>query len=187
MITDKVFYRSLVTSLFCLFSTILFSQTLTNQSLSNAGNYQENKNSLSWTIGQSAIQTIGSDSLFLTQGFQQIFIEVQTDIDQSRGSFPVKIRVYPNPADDYILVETSNQVTRKTDASKSFTGNGKLNDNQYNQIKLEMYNARGQLLYHQGLHNKHTQISLENYSKGVYMVHLTFGNKRKVFKIIKGQ
>ena len=115
----------------------------------------------------------------------------------------MRINIYPNPAHDYIHVVTGNNtsgngganVKLKTNGSNEnvpasaveseFSGGKTVPDYQQQHVKLEIYNTKGTLLHSQFLHHHHTRISFEHYSKGVYLVHATYKNKRKIFKVIK--
>ncbi|NND05984.1 MAG: T9SS type A sorting domain-containing protein [Saprospiraceae bacterium] len=57
--------------------------------------------SLSWTLGEPVSETIGSSSIFLTQGFLQSRLLV-TSI---KSPIPVSVKVYPNPTSDQVQIE----------------------------------------------------------------------------------
>jgi hypothetical protein len=66
-----------------------------------AGLASDNNIYFTQTIGETAVEIIGSTEFTLTQGFQQPLVK-PTIIDHIDGN---GIRVYPNPATDYIIVE----------------------------------------------------------------------------------
>lgn len=73
-----------------------------------AGQAVHNNINFSQTIGQTAVDIIGSGGYVLTQGFQQPLITNQEDTS-SKGN---GVDVYPNPATDYIYVKMFGDVAR---------------------------------------------------------------------------
>jgi hypothetical protein len=66
---------------------------------------------LSWTLGETMIETLTSPNAILTQGFHQSKLTV-TAVDPLE--FPaIKISVYPNPVMDKLLIETGGIVKDK--------------------------------------------------------------------------
>jgi hypothetical protein len=55
---------------------------------------------LSQTVGELMVMTIGDSYYILTQGFQQPMIDIREGDDDFKG-----VKVYPNPASDFVTVE----------------------------------------------------------------------------------
>ncbi len=155
--------------LFFFYSQNNNGQSLSPATLSSAGNYQENKSSLSWTMGQTAIETFSSDTLYLTQGFQQeISLEV-TPVDTAPNSlsenFPFNIQVYPNPVDGLLQVE----ILDKTPGELGF----------------RLFTADGQLVKTGEQFLSQTSINFSGYKAGLYFLHVIYNDKSRVYKIVK--
>ena len=72
--------------------------------VATSGDFYENSSlSLSWTLGEVAVETLVGDNIILTQGFQQSKLTV-TAIDelQSPG---IELTVYPNPTNRFLFIE----------------------------------------------------------------------------------
>lgn len=63
-------------------------------------------NGISWTIGEPVTRTAQGGDAILTQGFQQPWADVSTAIAEEAFN-PADWRVYPNPADHILYVETT--------------------------------------------------------------------------------
>lgn len=81
----------------------LCAQSLTPAVVASGGDYfASSEASLSFTIGEMATQNFLSDSLYLTQGFQQTF-RISTLVESPVGSPDIK--VYPVPATYFLNVQ----------------------------------------------------------------------------------
>ena len=95
---------TLLTGAFFLVQFINAQVTLAPTVIASAGGYAENGNiSLSWTLGEIAVNTLYSDNLILTQGFQQPFtlgtsINLNTEVDWN-------IKAYPNPVKNELKIQ----------------------------------------------------------------------------------
>lgn len=82
--------------------TSILSQQLSHQVIVPlAGLATDSKISYSQTAGETAVEVMGCYEYIFTQGFQQPGIK-QSDDEQPEGT---GMKVYPNPADDYLTVE----------------------------------------------------------------------------------
>jgi hypothetical protein len=87
-----------------------FSQQLSHQVLvPAAGLASTGTMSYSQTIGETAVEIIGSEGFELTQGFQQPNITVSSEIAPEGTG----VDVYPNPATDFINVKFFGDAARK--------------------------------------------------------------------------
>ena len=88
--------------IFCS-SSVAFSQQLTPQVISASGDYYVGSSTtLSWTLGEIAIDTYNGTSNTLTQGFQQPemnFSEIENFAPE------ILMSVYPNPTTSEINIE----------------------------------------------------------------------------------
>jgi hypothetical protein len=101
-----LFYILLIT-----FSLPVLSQNVSQNVISNAGNYYNSADfSVSWTVGQPVINTLESNNIIVTQGFQQSKFSI-SKIEENISNFDVKI--FPNPASDFInvIVNTENNIS----------------------------------------------------------------------------
>lgn len=159
--------------LFCIlyFAFSSFAQTLSPQVISTAGDYSVGSNgSLSWTIGETITETYTNGNNILTQGFQQdttIIVKIQ-DLNIS-----FLVSVYPNPANDYLVVEF---------LSPFNTGiNIDLFDMQGKKI------SAGSLPPSNGSTTVKKQVDIKNFASADYLLNITSANGRliKSYKIIK--
>jgi hypothetical protein len=87
----------------------VFAQQLSHQVLVPvAGLVNDDKISFSQTVGETAVEIVGCYDYIFTQGFQQPGIKVKND------EWPIGtgIKVYPNPAEDYLIVELFGESAR---------------------------------------------------------------------------
>jgi len=77
-----------------------------------------------------------------------------------------QINLYPNPANDHIVIENT-----------SFNNNGR--------EEISIYNMQGQLLLHQPVWEANTEIEISNFKPGLYIVRVETGDGAQVKKFIK--
>ncbi len=87
----------------------IFAQTLSPKVQAMASGQKAYSNfDFSQTIGQTAVEIIGSSGYVLTQGFQQPHITIENNfIPQGNG-----VEVYPNPATNFIKVKLFGDIAR---------------------------------------------------------------------------
>lgn len=89
---------------------IIFSQQLSQQVLvPAAGVVASGSFNYSQTIGETAIEIIGSSGFVFTQGFQQPGIKISPEKAPPGNG----VDVYPNPAIDFITVKFFGDIARK--------------------------------------------------------------------------
>lgn len=156
----------------CLLSYFGYGQndTITSYVVSTAGgDTVVNGISVSWTIGEVAIATLKDkdNTLVLTQGFQQAYFEITSIGEPLSTNFEIK--VYPNPASDYVWVDL------KSDEIKDAT--------------IELYDLEGKLIYSSKLNliEGSTKIDLHNLNSSQYILRISdnTGNVLQTFKLIK--
>jgi hypothetical protein len=133
--------------------------------VSAAGNYFINaQGSISWSLGETVIETYTSGEMTLTQGFKQPNITISTIAEDSGLEF--EITVFPNPTQAHIII-----FNHLGQAEKS---------------EFRLYDTSGRLILGNKLDGTHTQIAMDNYPAGNYIINVISEGKRlKVFKIIK--
>jgi len=131
---------------------------------SSGGNAQGEGFSISWTLGEMAIETFQNDNLILTQGFHQTDIIV-TSIYEAK-SFDLLVNAFPNPVKDQLSVTVQ--------------------DGAAENIRFGLVDLQGTMLLEGKLVGSETQIDLATFRSGVYFLTLTVkGEKVKTFRIVK--
>ena len=112
---------------------------------------------VNWTAGQPVTTTLSNPYATLTQGFQQSsFFAIANDLDHL---FPItNIKVYPNPFEDWFVLDHSN--------SKGI-------------LKGRLYNAQGILIKEQMVSENFTW-EVVNLTPGAYFLQLLEGNKKYI-------
>lgn len=149
-----------------LFCSLGYSQSVSPEVTASAGDHFAGTNAqLSWTIGETMIETYVNGSNQLTQGFHQTNLVI-TALEDLAENFQVKI--FPNPTTDVLNIEWS-----------------EISD----PLTLTLYDATGkQLLGQNTLGQTVTKtLDLTAYSAGSYLLHLSNPDGRtiKTFKILK--
>jgi len=122
----------------------------------------------SQTIGETAIETIGSFETILTQGFQQPRIKI-TIGEPPKGN---GVKVYPNPAESYVNIELFGEGARK--------------------FNISVININGQMVFSDVMdfsssHWFVREIPLRSMAKGFYFIRIASndGLINRTFKIEK--
>ncbi len=147
-----------------LFGHIGFSQMLTPEVLATSGDYYTStNNSLSWTIGESVIETYSSTNNKLTQGFQQSSYIITSVKENVNNSFSVL--VYPNPASNFINIYSESTEIKK--------------------MRVELLDIAGKSIHSETFQNK-LQLDLSGYTSGVYFIKVYDDNNSvRTFKLLK--
>lgn len=143
----------------------LSAQTVTPELVSSAGEHFENSSyRLDWSIGEPAIETYTNTSYTLTQGFHQNTYTV-TEIKSLKFS-KIDITAYPNPASDFITIETFDDMLQNT--------------------IIELTDMQGRIFLEENYTERKKTINLLNFSEGIYFINVkSNGRIIKSFKIIK--
>lgn len=119
---------------------------------------------VSWTVGETAIETLISDANVLTQGFHQTTIIIDA---VSELLYPgIEVKVFPNPTPGIIRIQFSEY----------------LKDARY-----WLYDLRGKLLENKLISSADTEINMKKYASGQYILKLTDKSKQPIqtFQIVK--
>ena len=135
------------------------------QNIATTGAYFENSEfSVSYGVGELAIETFSSDNFILTQGFQQSRLTV-TAIDDENSSTE-SFTVYPNPTSDYVNVDFKN------------ADNG--------QYAYQIIDIAGKIIDQQNIANQNMRVSFVEQKAGVYFLQILSKDKPiKTYKIVK--
>ncbi len=158
----KAMLAILITGLSCLSLSTIYAQ----QVISAAGSHVENDHgSLSWTLGEVAIETISSQDLILTQGFHQTKLTV-TGINIVPGYVP-DISAFPNPTNGLLNVKLGDLLLQ---------GNW----------QYILYDKNGKKLLEDKITSDLSDVSLGSLPTATYFLKVFGGDKEsKVFKIVK--
>jgi hypothetical protein len=139
------------------------AQSVSPEVVANGGDYFENSQvSVSWTVGEIAVETyIGSNNI-LTQGFQQPLLGVSSIVENP----DFNVNVYPNPALNYVKVEL---------------------DDQNLPAVLLVYDINGKLVKNLNLNENITEINIEGLNKGTYIIRLQHNGEESVYKLVKAE
>ncbi len=156
----------------CFLSFLSFGQndTISSYVIATAGgDTTVNGVSVSWTLGEVAIETIANDdsTLILTQGFQQGYFEITSIGEPLSNNFILKI--YPNPASEFVWVA--------------------LESEEIKDAIVELYDMEGKLVYNSKLNvvEGPNKIELNRLSSSQYILRISdaTGNVLQTFKLIK--
>ena len=147
--------KFVLTVLFCLSAMLGYSQSITPQVIASAGDHFEasSGHSLSWTMGELAIETYSASDQVLTQGFHQVFNTV-TAIGKLDKNL-IDVVAFPNPSHDYI--------TLKSDAKGDFS--------------LQVYDIKGQLIKELDGDVINQPLDLSTLASGSYVLKLFLDQK----------
>ena len=137
-----------------LFFTIsAFGQSLSNEVIGSSGDfYSATGSNLSWTVGEIMTESYEGSTVWLTQGFHQVYTSNNTTgIDIITQDFSVS--VFPNPASDIAYLEIEN-------GGENYI--------------IELYDLQGKLLFKDRAIDANTYIlSLLAYERGLYIINVT--------------
>ncbi|MBD80946.1 MAG: hypothetical protein CL840_18660 [Crocinitomicaceae bacterium] len=162
-------------SLLCcvVFAFFLEKQVVAQSKLeviSTAGQQFSNSTyAVTWTVGEPIIKTIGNQTHFMTQGFNQyewVIVGVWNYIPAD-----LSVEVYPNPTSRNLNV--------------SFEGLEELND----QYRVVIYDMLYKPVFTQAIESDLESYDLSELSNGTYLVHIMdeTGNFLKTFKVLKNR
>lgn len=135
------------------------------QVVSSAGNFHSNASgSISWTLGEIAIETFTAAGHILTQGFQQSRLTVT-----SIGNIPeldFEITVFPNPTIDHLIIRTPKE--------------------QHENLYFILYDLSGKMMMQDRIRETETIIPVNQLRSAVYILRIIEGNRQvRSFKVVK--
>lgn len=149
----KLLLLSLISPILC------FAQEV----VSSSGDYFSNSNgSISFTVGEVAIETITTGSNAITQGFHQTNLGVLSvgDIEDD-----LAIKVFPNPVSELLQVTLTN----------------------YTDKSYRLFDITGRLVTQKTFKKQQSEINLSPYVSGIYILALYDENNKRIntYRIIK--
>ena len=135
------------------------------QVVSSAGNFHSNASgSISWTLGELAVETLTTAGNILTQGFQQSRLTVVGIGDIPALDF--EIVVFPNPASDHLIIRTDKE--------------------QHENLYYQLYDLTGKLIVQDRIRETETTIAVNHLRAAVYLLRIIEGNRQvRSFKVVK--
>ena len=133
--------------------------------VATSGDFYENSSgSLSWTLGEVAIETLSETNFILTQGFQQSKLTLTAINDlQTLG---IELSVYPNPTNSFLLIEV------KTDKQRD--------------LQINLFDLNGKLILQKKIIVNKQTVHMQNYKPSIYILKVTEGNKEiRTYQIVK--
>lgn len=150
-----------------MFKSILFTLTFFSSSyflgqevISPSGNaYNNGGVHLYWTIGEPVITTEDDGNNIITQGFHQPQVTISTIKESTKTTFTV----YPNPTTNYFTIEADNKVNSS----------------------VFLTDLNGKNIQSFLLNELTTQINIEEYPAGIYLLTIKENKAINTYKIIK--
>jgi len=146
------------------FTDITKNAKTNNQWVFGDGNTDNNKATVSHTYTQNGnydMQLIVTDSFDCFDTAKQQIILNNVSVKSING---VNISVFPNPAKDFIKIETASKI-----------------DN----LKMSIFDINGKAIVRNQAINSNENIDISTYETGIYTVYLNNGKQETSFKIIK--
>ncbi|OYT17645.1 MAG: hypothetical protein B7C24_01425 [Bacteroidetes bacterium 4572_77] len=148
-------------------SITVFGQSLDPNVSSSGGDYfQNDQNSLSWTIGETIISTLENDA-FLTQGFHQ---DTYTVIGIKENAISdISINIFPNPTRDLLNIQYQST------------------DNKQEDIIIQLLDMSGRVLKEEKHYSSSQiiQINLQSYERAYYLLRIINKKQINTYKIVK--
>ncbi len=155
----RIFTRTLV--------MLMFLHVISNaqEIISSSGNHFSSSNlQISWTLGETVIETVSNTTMQLTQGFHQSNLII-TAVDEIPG-VNIDISAYPNPTTNFLNLKIENRMGEK--------------------IYYTLYDMDGKILATKLLESDVSEIPMYNYAPATYFLKITGKTQAlKTFKIIK--
>jgi len=143
------------------------AQQLSPEVIASAGDYfEQNNGSLSWTLGEIAIETLNEENAILTQGFQQSNFTMVT-LREIENDY--EIRLFPNPTRDILSITFDNFSTQSN-------------------MELCLMDLQGKVIWTEKIDiSKNKNFDIAHLAAGMYLVRLTDTSRNiiKTFKINK--
>jgi len=160
----RIYQSPLMFFLFLLISNILTAQPVDFQLIGSTGGYFQNSDiKLSWSVGETVIETFSASNLYLTSGFQQPYYYMVSVKEKLNGNSSVS--VFPNPM--------TTKINCKIDDGKKYS--------------LKILDITGKEIINQSLDSQYNTIDLTHQTKGNYLFTIfdEFGTEICTYKIVK--
>lgn len=158
----------LLLALFFLPFQRIFSQTIQNEVIASAGDaFLMGNTEISWTLGESIIESYQSGNIFISQGFHQPIFKFFEIPEQENLVFLANI--FPNPTNRFIQIE--------------MTGSSEMEN-----FSLILSDIMGKILLSKLINpDSHDQIDLVEYSQGILLLKIirVSDGRQRTFKIVR--
>lgn len=147
--------------LFLLIANALFAQKITSQVIdASGGTHRANGFTMTYSIGQTAVETLKSANYIITQGFQQANKNTMIDTEEEPQQPDFQATIYPNPTQDVLnlAIENANE--------KGF--------------RIALYNLAGQQISQSSFLGNSHQIEVSQLPVGEYIIRLQNIDNQKV-------
>ena len=156
--------KSQLTLIFLISLQLSYAQEIVP---STGGNATGTGGTSSFTVGQVFYTSNASSTGSVSQGVQQAF-EIQTLSNPGLLTVQLTAVTYPNPTTDYVVL--------------------KITDTALENLQYTLFDVNGKTIVSKKITTSITEITMKNYSIGMYLLKLTKKNQPlKTFKIIKKQ
>ena len=92
-----------------IFGTFVYAQSVAPEVIASAGEHFTNANAqLSFTIGETIIETVTATNSIITQGFHQSTDSIIGIEEELPGM--MEVNIYPNPVRDRLVVQLENNI-----------------------------------------------------------------------------
>ncbi len=147
--------------LFLLVANALFGQKITSQVIdASGGTHRANGFTMTYSIGQTAVETLKNANYIITQGFQQANKNTMIDTEEDPQRPDFQATIYPNPTQDVLnlSIENANE--------KGF--------------RIALYNLVGQQISQSSFLGNSHQIEVSQLPVGEYIIRLQNMDNQKV-------
>ena len=155
-------------ALFMMCGMMVITAAAQSNIVTTGGEATGKDGSVSYTIGQVAVQSIEASAASLTEGVQQPY-EIQTVGVDNYPAITLNAAVYPNPTTDRIVLEINNVET-------------------FHETSLQamLFSTSGQHIQTVDVVGSQTTINMSALAAGTYYLRVTDGQTLlKTFKVVK--
>ena len=158
--------RSLLSLFFVIVCMFSFAQ---NALVPTGGEATGNAGSVSYTIGQIAVQTVANSNASVSEGVQQPF-EIQTVGVDNYPQITLDAKVYPNPTADKLTLSIGSSVVETHGCAS---------------LRAALFNNNGQHIRTLNVAGAQTDIDMTDLSSGTYYLRVTDDKQTlKTFKVV---
>ena len=147
--------------LFLLVASALFGQKITSQVIdASGGTHRANGITMTYSIGQTAVETLKNANYIITQGFQQANKNTMIDAQDEPQQPDFQATIYPNPTQDVLNLAIENA------DEKGF--------------RIVLYNLAGQQISQSSFSGNTHQIEVSQLPVGEYIIRLQRLDNQKI-------
>ncbi len=157
--------RSVFIIIVCIFVLPVHAQLIKQEVIASAGGYNiKGDISLSWTLGETIIETFSNGSLVLSHGFQQKLIVTTVKENLSPA---LNVVLYPNPAGDLINIQFDPATDTETD--------------------IMLVDLQGKVLKSDkiGIATSIAGFNLQDVPTGIYFIKIMKGKRINIYRVVK--